>query len=140
MGTRSTVKFYNRNNRCLLSLYNQYDGYYSGVGTELLEFLESDKSNANGFEDMVLLYVCFKKKGNPYNTYATIETDNQEFNYEIFDTEEGLKFNIIEERYSKEFDTLIYVKTLFWGGLDEFKTFIEAEAQKEQDYWNSLSV
>lgn len=140
MGTRSTVKFFDRNGNNLISLYNQYDGYYSGVGAELLEFLESDKSKANGFSDMALLYVCFKKKGVAYSTYATTKDDKQDFNYEIWETDEGLKFNIIEERYSKEFDTFVYVKTLYWGGFDEFKTFIEAEAQKEKDYWNSLSV
>ena len=57
MGTRSTVKFYNRNNKNLISLYNQYDGYYSGVGMELLEFLESDKSKTSSLKPSATTYL-----------------------------------------------------------------------------------
>lgn len=140
MGTRSTVKFYNRNDRNILSLYNQYDGYYSGVATELIEFLESDKSKANGFEDMALLYVCYKKQGKPLHTYLTIEEDKQEFNYEIHDTKAGLRFKIIEEHFDKEQEKFVYYTVLAYASFDEFKAFVERKAKEEQDYWNSINA
>ena len=48
MGTRSTIKFYrNKHNEkpnvCVASIYQQYDGYISGVGHELANFLKDKK-------------------------------------------------------------------------------------------------
>ena len=49
MGTRSTTKFFNEHSdKPVCAIYQQYDGYLSGVGKELAEFL-SDKKVINGF-------------------------------------------------------------------------------------------
>lgn len=46
MGTRSTVSFF-ENKKHLVSIYQQYDGYLSGVGEELKDFL-NEKVLVNG--------------------------------------------------------------------------------------------
>ena len=126
MGTRSTVKFYNRNGRCILSLYNQYDGYYEGVGQELVDFFDNKDNYGNGFEDTALLYVCYKKQGKPYHTYLTNENDKQEYNYSIFEDDKGeLTFEIEEERWVEKWDTFVMVPTLRFASFEHFKTFIE---------------
>lgn len=120
MGTRSTVKFYSEG-RCVLSLYNQYDGYYSGVGKELVDFFEDKNNMGNGIQDTALLYVCYKKEGKPYHTYATTENDIQEYNYSIYEYKGKLIFEISRERWSEEFNDIVVVKTLRLGTFEEFK-------------------
>ena len=119
MGTRSTVKFIDRNGRYLLSIYNQFDGYYEGIGQELVEFFSNPENYGNGFEDTALLYICKKKQGKPYHTYLTTQTDEQEYNYEIYDTEDGLKFTIKKDYYFS--DGKYGTKTeLSYATLEEF--------------------
>ena len=139
MGTHSTVKFYNRRGHCILAIYNQYDGYITGVGKELVEFLEDENWKGNGFDDTALLYVCFKKQGKPYHTYATVERDVQEFNYEIHDTEDGLVFNITEEKWLNDTQEIAYVNTLRWGNLQAFKDYIKETEIKEEEMRNANS-
>lgn len=126
MGTRSTVKFIDRYGKNLLSLYNQYDGYYEGIGEELLEFFKNKENYGNGFSDTALLYVCYKKQGKPYHTYLTTQVDLQEYNYEIQDTEDGLRFTIIRDYY---FDDNKYgTKTeLSYGTLKDFEEEIKTK-------------
>lgn len=126
MGTRSTVKFINRNGRYLLSIYNQFDGYYQGIGQELIDFLESDNSKANGFEDMALLYVCYKKQGKPYHTYLTTDKDMQEYNYEIYDTDDGLRFTIIRDYYFDD-DKWGTKTELCYANFEDFKKEISLD-------------
>lgn len=134
MGTHSTVKFFNRNGRCILSLYNQYDGYYEGVGQELVDFFNNKDNYGNGFEDTALLYVCYKKQGKAYNTYLTNEHDKQEYNYSIFEDDKGeLTFEIEEERWVEKWATFVLVHTLRYADFDKFKTFIEKGGNKEYD-------
>jgi hypothetical protein len=48
MGTRGTVTFYNEHSQePMICIYQQYDGYISGVGFELANFLK-DKKVING--------------------------------------------------------------------------------------------
>lgn len=134
MGTRSTVKFYNRNGRCILSLYNQYDGYYEGIGQELVDFFGNKDNYGNGFEDTALLYVCYKKQGEPYNTYLTNESDKQEYNYSIFDNESGkLTFEIEEEIWLQKQKTFALIKTLQFANFEKFKNFIENHGELENE-------
>ena len=130
MGTRSTVKFYRRG-KCLLALYNQYDGYYEGVGQELVEFFENKENMGNGFEDTALLYVCYKKQGKPYHTYLTTENDFEEFNYVITETDEGLEFTIYKELYLEE--GVAYQRVLQWADFEEFKKFIKEHSRIEEE-------
>ena len=47
MGTSSSTIVYDEFNRPILNLYGQYDGYFEGHGTELVNFLK-DKKIVNG--------------------------------------------------------------------------------------------
>ena len=49
MGTRSVIKFY-ENGVFLWAVYQQFDGYLSGVGKDLKEFIKS-KQWVNGFQN-----------------------------------------------------------------------------------------
>ena len=133
MGTRSTVKFY-RGGKCLLALYNQYDGYYEGVGQELVDFFGNKENYGNGFEDTALLYVCHKKQGKAYNTYLTSERNIEEYNYIIEDSETGLTFSIFKESFleDKNGDAhFVYEYPIRWASFEDFKKFIEDNSIKE---------
>jgi hypothetical protein len=114
MGTRSTTKIYDVtisrfkvNNRNVLNLYKQHDGYTDSWGAELKKFLESgkfvngisgNKKQFNGIEDFALQLVNEYKKG-AGELYATDEQDKQEYNYTItFITNyiEGIEQVVIE--------------------------------------------
>lgn len=91
MGTRSTTKVYD-GDHMVLALYCQYDGYPSGVGQQLVEFIKS-KPFVNGIYDDENVFNgigCFsaqlvahlkRKAGLWYITGN--EMQNEEFNYEI---------------------------------------------------------
>ncbi len=96
MGTRSTVKFYDEySEEPILSVYQQYDGYISGVGYELAEFLRNKKvvngfrsgqnmanGYANGMGCLAAQYVA-EFKTNIGGFYITSPEDNQEYNYKV---------------------------------------------------------
>lgn len=131
MGTHSTVKFYNREGHNILSVYNQFDGYITGEGDARVNFLTSDEWKGNGFDDIALLYVCYKKQGKPYHTYATIEYDLQEYNYKIYDTDEGIRISILESRWLDDTNKHAYVETLRFGTIDDLRKYVEEERIKE---------
>ena len=92
MGTRSTTKIY-EDGKLLLALYKQYDGYPTGWGKELKNFIKSGKfvngipmgvegRMFNGMGDFALQLVVQFKEGSG-GLYATTEDDSQEFNYKI---------------------------------------------------------
>lgn len=103
MGTRATVHV-QRKGKTLVSIYRQYDGYPSGLGSEILSHLKGcdilngfnkHKSPAffNGVECLGaylvgMLKLCPYNKAfgesNPIgNVYLTAADDRQEFNYFI---------------------------------------------------------
>lgn len=134
MGTHSTVKFYNRGIN-ILSIYNQFDGYISGEGIEILNFLEDERWQGNGVDDLALLYVCYKKDGKPYHTYATTERDIQEFNYTIDSTNEGLRFTIKQDTYDDNGNEIL--KTLLrYATFKEFKKFVQTEYLRDLIFMN----
>lgn len=128
MGTRSTVKFYS-NNQCILSVYQQYDGYVEGVGGQIAELLKTydivngipmglEKKVANGIEELALFYVMDNKDGNG-NIYATSADDSQEYNYEIHGKWDG-RSAIGEIKVISEDEG-----TMFKGSPEEFVQFVE---------------
>ena len=130
MGTHSTVKFYDKNNGTSLFLYNQYDGYHEGVGKELFDFFAIPENRGNGFNDTVLLYVCWKKQGTAYNTYLTHEDDTEEFNYIIeSDENNNLLFSVYELVYNEETDESKYEYVLQKATLEEFGKFISQNSE-----------
>lgn len=106
MGTKSTVTFINKypdsGEVCLVKIYEQYDGYPSGVGKKLCNFIlgkkiingiSSDQFTdefANGFDDLATMYIAKFKKGIGcfYITDPTLDSDRSsnkrcDYNYEV---------------------------------------------------------
>lgn len=134
MGTRSTVKFYQQSKvqdkvqrKCVLALYQQYDGYPEGVGAQIYELLKDIRmvngipggedaqlfKMANGIQDLALQYVL-KYKDRVGNLYATTEDDWEEYNY-------GVIFDWDTNTLTITVDT--YVP--FSGTIEEFGKWIE---------------
>lgn len=96
MGTRSTVKFFSEwNDKPVMAVYQQYDGYIDGVGHELASFLLDKKvingigsgqnmegGYANGMGCLAAQYVA-KHKTEIGGFYLTTSDDEQEYNYEV---------------------------------------------------------
>lgn len=103
MGTRSTIafkeKYYSDTTgkwkiRNICKIYNQYDGYLSGVGRTIVDFLKSGKiTNGishidkkiklfNGIGCLAAQYISENKDG-PGNLYMTSLSDSQEYDYGI---------------------------------------------------------
>lgn len=91
MGTRSTIAIY-ENTKHLVTIYQQYDGYPSGVGKALAKFVSSGKL-ANGlggdkslvFNGMGCLAAALIKefKDGPGGTYIVPERQEEEYNYTV---------------------------------------------------------
>jgi hypothetical protein len=102
MGTRSVVNFQDKemNNATVLSVYQQYDGYETGVGKQIADFLRAMKicngigygakifEYANGIGDLALQYIV-KYKTSVGNLYAVAVGDIEEYNYYV--NEEDVK-------------------------------------------------
>lgn len=93
MGTRSTIKFLTgKDNDFIGGIYQQYDGYPSGKGLELAEFLNEvelingiqnntlDSNQANGFDCLIAQFIA-RNKTVVGGLYMTTEYDEQEWNY-----------------------------------------------------------
>lgn len=75
MGTRSITKVYNKNGDVLVCLYRQFDGYPSGHGQDLLDFVkertivngynlqQTSQSFANGMGCLAAQIVAYFKEG-----------------------------------------------------------------------------
>lgn len=127
MGTRSTVKFYSEFNQKtpILSVYQQYDGYISGVGHELANWLK-DKKIINGFgsqtmEDgfangmgcLAAQYVA-AHKSEIGGFYLTTPDDTQSYNYTV---------HLIDGKL------IIVVDDIFKGTPEELLAFEESELE-----------
>lgn len=93
MGTRSIIVFQSQGVRYLV-IYQQYDGYPSGVGKVLVNFIKSKKfvngyndkeTQFNGFGCFLAQYICHIKNGEAGNAYIYPITQelNEEFNYTV---------------------------------------------------------
>lgn len=99
MGTRSLTKIHadGKKSPVLVSIYQQYDGYFEGVGEDLQRFLkgmivvngfsmfgmETPKKAANGTGCLAAQVVHYLKK-DIGGTYIVTENDVQEYNYDIY--------------------------------------------------------
>ena len=112
MGTRSTVKFIEQvkdretkltKEVTLVSIYQQYDGYASGVGLTLAEFLNEVKmvngissrdegKLANGIGCLSAQYIAHIKEG-VGGVYITNPEDQQGYDYEVVVGYEGEGWN-----------------------------------------------
>lgn len=111
MGTRSTTKIKDENGRVLVSLYRQYDGYPSGHGVEVANFLNARKvvngfggnqtgaTHANGMGCLGAQLVSHLKGDQIGNVYLTSADDSQEYNYTIY-LKEGALCMRVESEYN----------------------------------------
>jgi hypothetical protein len=95
MSTRSTVKFYNGvQEQPILSVYQQFDGYISGVGHELANWLKKKKvingisgqtmegGFANGMGCLAAQFVA-EHKTSIGSLYITTPDNEQDYNYNV---------------------------------------------------------
>jgi hypothetical protein len=146
MGTRSLTRVINtyrdeKKNKqvkvTLVNMYRQYDGYPSGHGVELAEFLSSgkvvngiggdDKNVFNGAGCLAAQMVAHFKNGAGgfYLEPITAKNCGQEFEYEVivdFDTHEVTL---------KCFEVWNKKKVVFNGTPDKFEEFINKLEEKE---------
>lgn len=96
MGTRSTTKFYSEwdQQEPVACIYQQWDGYFEGVGVTLAEFLKGFtvtngikggrkfNNTANGMGCLAAQYIA-NQKTELGSFYMTHPDDEQEYNYEV---------------------------------------------------------
>lgn len=95
MGTRSTTTVYDYDGQPIITMYRQYDGYPSGHGEELAEFLSS-KRMVNGISGnrknvfngpgclAAQMIAHFKKEAGGIYIYPLATGKEEEFFYEVF--------------------------------------------------------
>lgn len=128
MGTRSTIHIYDRNGRNLVNIYNQYDGYYQGVGKEIYEWWKNKENYGNEFEDTAFLFIANWKGNAAYSKYLTTQTDEQEYNYYIHeDIKEGVLFSIKKEAWFEKEQEIGMIYKLRYGSLEEFLEELNTE-------------
>lgn len=146
MGTRSTVKFYESypdegKNDLIASVYQQYDGYFEGVGLDLVNFLLSRRytnglnaetgytlKTANGPGCLAASYIATHKT-EAGDVYMTTSDDTQEYNYRVYFDMKNYLSDITDP------DELISVEVRDWnncilfpaGTPSELRRFITVE-------------
>lgn len=97
MGTRSLTFFHDQEKKPVVCMYGQYDGYLSGHGLDLAEFISSktlvnglgtdNTGVANGMECLAALAVAHFK-GNQAGSFYLYPTDTidagEEFTYHVY--------------------------------------------------------
>lgn len=96
MGTRSLTRIYDGDKKSpvLVAIYQQFDGYFEGVGEDLQQFLkgmvivngigsDTTKKIANGM-GCLAAQVIKHLKDRVGGTYITSKDNEQEYNYDIY--------------------------------------------------------
>ena len=100
MGTRSTTTIKDEAGRTLVTLYRQYDGYPTGHGQQLADFLaartvingfgnQTAETHANGMGCLAAQLISYFKGDQIGNIYVTCKGDSQEYNYTVYLNEDG---------------------------------------------------
>lgn len=124
MGTRSLTFVYDDTQR-IMCMYRQFDGYPSGHGRELAEFLSSFDAVVNGLRIgdtrrvangmgclAAQLVANFKTEAGGFYLYPTNSKDcGQEYEYHVYS--EGV---VVKETYGNN-------EIIFKGTWDEFSSF-----------------
>jgi hypothetical protein len=128
MGTRSLTFIYEdsfpgESTPKLVNMYRQYDGYPTGHGAELAEFLL--KTEHNGMSCLAASMIAhFKQSIGGFYIYPTDSTDcGQEYEYHISENQA----EIYETRYDGSSK-----KEIFNGSWTEFKEYCSAERYAEE--------
>ena len=131
MGTRSNTIIYDDDVQ-ILNLYRQHDGYLSGHGIELLEFLEpmtivngfsiGEPNQANGAGCLAAQMVAHFKGGvgGFYIMPPTFMTYENDYTYTIKVSESGV-IGIAVHAYGLD--------QIFEGSIESFKEFIAEEVK-----------
>ena len=137
MGTRSLTFVYDEDGKKIVNMYRQMDGYPSGHGKDLAEFLEPitmvngiDTTKAviaNGPGCLAAQLVAHFKDG-PGDIYlepTTAVDCGQDYEYHIATHSEGAELTIACQRIEglRPFRR----KKIFDGSIEEFKAFCEKE-------------
>lgn len=122
MSTNSTIKFYSYG-KFLLNLCNHYDGYYSGVGATIVQYCTD-----NHCIDLIDFAVAINEQ---FESSIVDESIKSEFNYVIYNTSKGLKFDVSIEKYDKKVKGLIYVDELKGANFSKFRKFIKEKTKEE---------
>ena len=97
MGTRSLTFIYDENDTPILNMYRQFDGYPSGHGAELAEFLaglklvngfgNNGKGLANGMGCLAAQMIAHFKDGvGGFYIHSVSETDlGQDYEYHVYE-------------------------------------------------------
>ena len=137
MGTHSLTFVYDEDGKILINMYRQYDGYPSGHGKDLAEFLEPiTMVNGIGMTKAVIangpgclaaqLVAHFKDgPGGIYLEPTTAVDCGQDYEYHIAPHGEGAELTITCQRIEdlRPFRR----KKIFDGSIEEFKAFCERE-------------
>jgi hypothetical protein len=103
MGTRSLTRIHSegRKSPVILSFYRQFDGYVKdGHGDELVAYLKpftvvnglsihQPQPIANGMDCLAALMLCHFKGGLAGGIYISNETNEQEYNYDVYTVDDG---------------------------------------------------
>ena len=136
MGTRSLTfvyDTYDNKNYKIINMYRQYDGYPSGHGAELSEFLQ-DRIIVNGIGGgetrkisngmgclSASLVANFKDEAGGFYLYPVTMTDcGQDYEYHIYNN----RVKVVEMHWSPEKKKSIG-KTIFNGDWNAFKVFVD---------------
>lgn len=107
MGTHAIVRFVDKSGKVILAVYHQYDGYPSGVGLVLANFLLKHKLCygipshppgggkiwSNGMECMAAQYIA-EVKTRPGTVYIAGADEQDEYNYTVVENDdESVKIN-----------------------------------------------
>lgn len=144
MGTRSLTFVYD-NNKPIMNMYRQYDGYPSGHGAELVDFLAAGRL-VNGLiatktvEEVVFngmgclaasLVAYFKKTPGGFYIHSVDAKDcGQDYEYHIYKDEENNGFKIVVYNCGVNFFGLTQSEQhdkIFEGNLLQFAEFCSAE-------------
>ena len=137
MGTRSLTFVYDEDGKKLINMYRQYDGYPSGHGKDLAEFLEPiTMVNGINMTKAVIAYgpgclaaqlvAHFKDgPGGIYLEPTTAVDCGQDYEYHIATHGGGAELTIACQRIEglRPFRR----KKIFDGSIEEFKAFCEKE-------------
>lgn len=150
MGTRSLTTFIEtytdretgkKKKNEIVTMYRQYDGYPTGHGKELAEFLAGGKLvNGIGLDDTKVfngmgclsaqVIAHFKKGVGGFYLQRTNKDSGEEYRYHVigdFDTKE-VTIRVIEVGYvNKKGDYVDKARTIFEGSPSEFLKAIESE-------------
>ena len=140
MGTRSLTFVYDEDGRKIINMYRQYDGYPSGHGKDLAEFLEpitmvngigvTEAVIANGPGCLAAQLVAHFKDG-PGGIYlepVSQTSCGQDYEYHVKPKGEGAAIEVECYDVGGGYEGVpLRRKKIFDGSIEEFKAFCEKE-------------